>query len=319
MRLRLSALIGCTAILVTGCAGSHDTATNGAPNRTIALVLNTRSDFWKPAEAGVEKAQEELPDFNLVVRYPKESTAASQISLVEELVAEGVSGIMISTIDPRAERDQLDQVGKKVPLVATDSDLPGTSRIAFIGSSNEQSGELAGKIVLEALPNGGKCVGFVGRQSALNSRERIAGLNQTIHAANITLVEVMDDNGDQDRVQQNAVAALREHPDANCMIGFYWYDAPSIYDALKKTGRVGNVKVIAFDDHEATLRGIANGGIAGTVAQQPYAWGYQGMKDLARYVNGDKSWVPENQTVFLPSLIVDQGNLRVFRDQQARY
>jgi ribose transport system substrate-binding protein len=317
MRRPLLALF--SAFLGASCAAPHATSTNVAGKQTIALVLNIRSDFWKPSEAGVAQAQKELPDFNLIVRYPQESTPASQIALVHDLVADGVAGIMISTIDIGRESADLDSIGKKIPLIATDSDLPETSRLAFIGSSNEEAGQLAGKIAMKALPHGGKCVGFVGRQAALNSKQRIAGFNEATQGSQITLVDVRDDNGDQASVRQNAAQMLPAHSDVNCMIGFYWYDGSNIYEALKSVGRVGEVKIIAFDDYEATLDAIENGGIAGTVVQQPYNWSYQGMKDLARAVGGDKTWVPADGMVYLPSLVVDRENLKAFRNQQSQY
>lgn len=315
-------VVGSVVSIVAGCTGTgseHQSTESSESKRTVALVLNARSDFWKSAEAGVRQAQAELPDFNLIVKYPAESTPTSQIALVDDLAASGVSAIMISTIDPRAESDALKAVALKVPLVTTDSDVPDSNRVAFIGSSNEQAGVLAGQIVLKSVPDGGKCIGFVGRASALNAQQRVVGINGTLHGSNVELIDVMDDAADHNRARQNAASALQEHPDIKCMIGLYWYNAPSITQALKESGRDGTVKVIGFDDHPATLDGIEDGTIAGTVVQQPYAWGYQGMKDLAQYLNGDKSWVPADRMIYLPSLIVDRSNLATFRHQQAQY
>ncbi len=44
--------------------------------KTLAFVVNGASDFWKAAEAGVAKAQEELPNYELVFKYPETATAA---------------------------------------------------------------------------------------------------------------------------------------------------------------------------------------------------------------------------------------------------
>ena len=51
--------------------------------KTLAFVVNGASDFWKAAEAGVKKAQTELPNYNLVFKYPEQSAAAIQIRLIE--------------------------------------------------------------------------------------------------------------------------------------------------------------------------------------------------------------------------------------------
>jgi ribose transport system substrate-binding protein len=76
---------------------------------------------------------------------------------------------------------------------------------------------------------------------------------------------------------------------------------------------------IAFDDDKARLDAAENGAVAGTVVQRPYAWAHQGMKDLARAVGGDKTWVPADGMIYLPPRVVDRDNLKAFRDQQSLY
>ena len=44
----------------------------------IAFVVNGPSDFWKLAEAGVNKAQTELPNYDLQFKYPEQAAAAVQ-------------------------------------------------------------------------------------------------------------------------------------------------------------------------------------------------------------------------------------------------
>ena len=53
-------------------------ATEAQDKKTLAFVVNGASDFWKAAEAGVAKAQEELPNYELVFKYPETATAAVQ-------------------------------------------------------------------------------------------------------------------------------------------------------------------------------------------------------------------------------------------------
>jgi len=44
---------------------------------TLVFVVNGASDFWKIAEAGVNKAQQELPDYDLQFKYPEQAAAAT--------------------------------------------------------------------------------------------------------------------------------------------------------------------------------------------------------------------------------------------------
>ena len=76
------------------------------------------------------------------------------------------------------------------------------------------------------------------------------------------------------------------------MVGFYSYNTPRIYEVLKESGKLGKIKIIGFDEDPITLGGVREGTIVGTVVQQPYEWGYQGMKLMAKYLEGDKSGIP---------------------------
>ena len=90
----------------------------------LAFVVNAASDFWKLAEAGVNAAQAELPDYELQFRYPAQGTAALQNALMDDLVAAGTDAIMISSADPKNSIDAFNRIAAQVPLFTTDSDAP---------------------------------------------------------------------------------------------------------------------------------------------------------------------------------------------------
>jgi ribose transport system substrate-binding protein len=280
--------------------------------KTLAFVVNGASDFWKAAEAGVRKAQGELPNYTLVFKYPEQSSAAIQTRIMDDLVAAGVAGIMVSAVDPKTMGDALNRVGGQVALFTTDSDAPNSKRIAYIGSSNVDAGKQAGQLMLKAMPNGGKCMGFVGLPGADNARERIDGVKDTIKGSKIELVDVRADDIDQTRAKRNVEDTITARPDINCMVGFYSYNTPRIYEALKEAGKLGKVTIIGFDEDAITLGGVKEGTVAGTVVQQPYEWGYRGMKDMAKYLEGDKSFIPANKLIIVPTRIIDKGNVDAF-------
>ena len=278
----------------------------------LAFVVNAASDFWKLAEAGVKKAQEELPDYDLQFKYPEQAAAAVQQRLMDDLVAAGVSAIMVSAVDPKTSTDALNRVGGQVPLFTTDSDAPATNRIAYIGSSNTDAGVQAGEIAIKAMPNGGKCIGFVGLPGADNARERIDGMKSKLAGSKIELIDVRGDDIDQTRAKRNVEDALSANPDIECMVGFYSYNTPRIYEVLKEAGKLGKITIVGFDEDPITLGGVREGTVAATVVQQPYEWGYQGMKLMAKFLEGDKSGIPENKLVIVPTKIIDKSNVDAF-------
>jgi len=280
--------------------------------KELAFVVNGASDFWKLAEAGVKKAQAELPNYDLQFKYPEQAAAAVQQRLMDDLVAAGVDAIMVSAVDPKTSTEALNRVGSQVPLFTTDSDAPDSNRIAYIGSSNTDAGKQAGELMLKAMPSGGKCMGFVGLPGADNARERIEGVRAAIQGSKLELVDVRGDDIDQTRAKRNVEDTLAANTDINCMVGFYSYNTPRIYEVLKEAGRLGDITVIGFDEDPITLGGVREGTIVGTVVQQPYEWGYQGMLLMAKYLEGDKSGIPANQLIIIPTKIIDKANVDAF-------
>ena len=305
--MRKNALLGALAIssaLATG-AWAED-------KPQMAFVVNAASDFWKLAEAGVNAAQEELPNYETQFRYPAQGTAAQQNALMDDLVAAGTDAIMISSVDPKTSIDAFNRIAAQIPLFTTDSDAPNSDRIAYLGSSNTDAGVQAGEMAVKALPDGGKCMGFVGFLGADNAVERIAGFRKAVEGSGIELVDVRGDDVDFARARANVDDVLAAQPDIDCMVGFYSYNPPKIYEALQAAGRLGDITVIAFDEDPVTLGAVRNGEFAGTIVQDPYQWGYQGMKLMASYLEGDKSGIPEDGLIIVPTKAIDQSNVDAF-------
>jgi ribose transport system substrate-binding protein len=137
-------------------------------------------------------------------------------------------------------------------------------------------------------------------------------MKEVIAGSTVELIDVRGDDIDMTRAKRNVEDALAANPDIDCMVGFYSYNPPRIYEVLKESGKLGEVVIIAFDEDPITLGGVREGTIAGTVVQQPFEWGYQGMKLMAAYLEGDKSTIPEDKLVIVPTKIIDQSNVDGF-------
>lgn len=306
MKLVISAAVSAAVLLASM------TQAMAQDKKQLAFIVNAASDFWKLAEAGVQKAQGELPNYELQFRYPAQGTAALQNALMDDLVAAGTDAIMISSVDPKTSIEAFNKIAAQVPLFTTDSDAPDSNRIAYLGSSNTAAGVQAGEVAIKALPKGGKCMGFVGFLGADNAKERIAGFRQAVDGKGIELVDVRGDDVDFARARSNVDDVLAANPEITCMVGFYSYNPPKIYEALQAAGKLGQITVIAFDEDPITLGAVRDGSFAGTVVQQPFEWGYQGMKLMAAYLEGDKSQIPADKLIIVPTKIIDKGNVDDF-------
>jgi ribose transport system substrate-binding protein len=286
----------------------------------IAFVVNGPSDFWKIMEAAVAKAQTELPDVTLSFRYPERADAAIQRRMMDDLVAAGVDALAVSIVDPPTSTDAINSVASQIPFFTFDSDATQSDRIAYIGSSNVQLGKMAGELMKKAMDGKeGKCMGFVGLPGADNAKERIQGYNEAVAGTGLELIDVRGDDIDQTRARANVDDVLVANPEVNCMVGFYSYNPPRMYEALRDAGKLGEITVVAFDEDPITLGAVKEGSFAGTVVQQPYEWGYQGSKLIAAYLAGDKSGIPEDGIIIIEGLTLTQDNVESFQaDFQAK-
>ena len=307
----MKSLVSLAAVLAAGLVLSTVAYAQDKPK--LAFVVNAASDFWKLAEAGVKKAQGELPNYELEFKYPAQGTAALQNALMDDLVAAGTDAIMISSADPKNSIDAFNRIAAQVPLFTTDSDAPASNRIAYLGSSNTEAGVQAGEEMVKAMAGKeGKCMGFVGFLGADNAVERINGFKQAIEGKGIELLDVRGDDVDFTKARTNVDDVLVANPEVNCMVGFYSYNSPKIYEALQAAGKLGQITVVAFDEDPVTLGAVKEGSFVSTIVQQPFEWGYQGMKLMAAYLEGDKSGIPADKLIIVPTAVINKDNVDAF-------
>lgn len=305
------------SLMLSGCgseAKPHVTVDPSiTPNvRKLAFVTNLPADFWNIAKAGIEVADQELPDYTVEFRNG-DGTAAKQKEIVEDLLVKGVVGIAISPVDAGNQTTMLNRAAEQALLVCQDSDAPASKRAFYLGTDNVAAGRAAGALMKEALPQGGTIMVFVGKKDQQNAKERFQGLNEALKDSAIKVLDLRADDGDRARAKANAADTLVKYPDIAGMVGLWAYNAPAILSALKDAGQLGKVKVVAFDEEDETLAGVKAGTVHGTVVQQPYEFGYQSMKLMARHLASDTAFVPAEKSLFVPTENITASNVDAFR------
>jgi ribose transport system substrate-binding protein len=278
--------------------------------KTIAFITNNASDYWKIVRKGCEKADKELPDVNLTFKFAFGGKPFEQQTMINDAInIDGADAIAVSPIDPAEEKLTINGAAKRALLITQDSDAPGSDRALYIGADNLAAGRQAGELVKKALPGGGKIMAFVGKREAQNARERFQGLKESLAGSNVEVIDLLTDDNNKVQAKDNAAATIQKYPDIAGMVGLWSYNGPAILEAVKNADKVGKIKIICFDDHKSTLEGIKAGSIFGTVAQQPYEYGYQGMQLIAKILRGDRSVIPDDKKFIIPPIIIQRENL----------
>ena len=153
---------------------------------------------------------------------------------------------------------------------------------------------------------------FVGKADAQNAKERIQGLRQVLEGSKIEIVDVRTDDIDRIRAKANVNDTLVKYPDISGLVGLWSYNGPMIVDAVREAGKLGKLKIIAFDEESDTINGVREGHIYATVVQQPFEFGYQSMRILAQVARGDRSGIPAAKKINIPVQVIRQADAVAF-------
>jgi ribose transport system substrate-binding protein len=315
--------------LMPGCTSRRDTEGGGDKPR-YAFITNCVAEFWEHAEAGTEQAEQ---DFDVEVDVIMPESLTEQTRKIEDLLIRGTDGIAISPIDPVNQVEIINKAAARSKLITHDSDAPSTNRQVYIGMDNFDAGLLCGKTLRDAMPDGGKVMIFVGQLDQDNAKRRRQGfidgfldrtpdreridpagevLSNKIGDKEYSVIGTMTDQFDPPKAKANAEDALTRYPDLAGMVGLFEYNPPAILEALSGTGKLGKVKVMAFDENSATLQGIKDGNVVATVVQNPYQYGYESVRVLNELQKGNAAVIPESRFIDIPARVITQSNVDEF-------
>lgn len=325
------------ACLVGAFFGGYYLRDEAPPNRPprFTFIAAAPDEFHQAAIAGARAAAKEH-DAELSILEPRDGT--DQSTMLSGIEPKQVDGLVISPRSPRNQTRMLSLLAVETPVVTYDNDAPTSLRHCYVGTDNYAGGKLAGQLVREALPDGGKVAVLIGDAVRDNAQQRRLGLfdelldrprsdedrpdpiNSPIKGEKFTIVGTYLDDHDETRCRDNVKLALERHPDLALLVGLYGYVAPVCVKTLKQLERTGDVQVIGFDHHDQTLAGIESNQVFGAVVQDPYAYGFESVKMLAKWWR-DPFTKPSRGT-FAPYLIpchkVNTENLADYKKQLAK-
>ena len=302
----------------------------------LVLIVSGSDPYWESVIAGANDAAKRY-GAELAVHVP--SDAEDQTSLISNLDAQALDGVAISPLMPKEQLELLNETSSKVKLVTLDNDHPGSMRHCYVGTDNYAAGRTTAQLLREALPEGGEVVLFTGDTERLNGRLRRQGffdeltrksrppgdfldpLDELVEVDSFQIVKTYVDSFNRNRATDNVKQALEEHPNAKAMVGFYAYHGPKCLSALKEQGKLGAIRLIAFDDRKETLQGVAEGDVFAAIVQDTYHYGYEAIRLLCEMVGGADYAVPVagGGNTYLPCSIIKKDDLEKYLQRREKY
>lgn len=289
-------LLACTLALL----GSSFAAAAAADAYKIAVIpKGTTHEFWKSIHAGAKKAELELKaegvNVQIIWKGPlKEDDREQQIQVVENFIAQRVSGIVLAPLDRRGLVAPVESaVRGKIPVVVIDSGIESKAPLSFISTDNREGGRIAGRELGKMLGGKGNVIMLrlqVGSASTEEREEgflevmkkdfpgiRLLSTDQHAGATRDTAKRVSETLLNRFGRQVNGIFACNESSGAGMLL------------ALRDAGLAGGkVKFVAFDSGETLNAGLLAGDVQGLVVQNPMRMGYLGVKNMVAHLQGKK-------------------------------
>jgi ribose transport system substrate-binding protein len=262
----------------------------------IAVIPKSNTAmFWKSVHSGVKLGAVALGDVEVVWRASqKENDIEQQILVVEQCIAEGMSGIVLAPMDKDALAGLVAKAAKKkIPVIIFDSELkgtPGKDFISFVGIDNKKAGNIAAEELAKLLGGRGKVVMLRYTVSQSNITNREEGFLETM--AKYEGIHVIEKShfvsGTVDEAMNECMKIADKLKEADGIFCSYEQSTMGMLLALRNLNLAGKVKFIGFDTPAPALEALKKGEISALVAQDPARMGYFCVKTIVDYIRGKK-------------------------------
>lgn len=250
---------------------------------TLGFILfpSDKNQFFAQMEAGIKKKSDELSEYgvSVIVRYGDYLDPTLQDRLIDEMVANSVDGIAICGFNTPSTAAKIRELSKKgIPVVTSNTDIPDSGRLSYVGSDYVKAGRTAGRL-MHLITSGYVNLSIIlGSYDILCHNKRLEGFTSYIkeHAPNISVSHVYENSDDDYKSFSivNDIFSSNNTTNALFLASAGAYGACKAVEALPKDRRP---VIISYDCVPSIIPMLQNGIISATICQQP---DYQGGKPL---------------------------------------
>ncbi|MBN1836132.1 MAG: sugar ABC transporter substrate-binding protein [Spirochaetales bacterium] len=295
------ALLACLLVLLpmAAMAGGQKEAP-AAEKMTIGVALDNLNDpFWLGIKKGIDDAGRDL-GVDLVIRTA-EGDAVKQNSQIDDMIAQGVSGIACVYVDYTAILQAVKACNKAgIPFVFCDRTLDSTAdaKVAWgIATDNYALTVKGWEWMADYARKNGmklKVLELVGSLSDENVLRRTDGF-KAVMAKNSDIVELVQQvptEWNLEKALAGATNALQAHPEINCVFMHSDYLLGATISALRQAGRYkkigesGHVAVMPYSGNKASLDAMREGYVEMCFGMDVYKTGYEAVKAAVEIANG---------------------------------
>lgn len=291
------------------------TAAATAKRLKIAFVMGAESDpFFQAMKVGAEE-EAKAQGVDLIWQGdPSEYSPATQIPIVDQVLAQKPDGLVLIPTDPTALQASVTKAKAAGVAVSNVDTRVGDLKdvVSFITGDNKQGGESAADAMAKALnyTAGTKYKVVVGLTSATATTNvgRLDGFKGRIAAKypDITIADVAYSQSKPDVANTNVSNWLTKYPDLKGIFAIDGSNAAGAASALQAKGLVGKIALVGYDAYPDNVALVQKGVFTALVAQVPAAEAKQAIRDLVKYIK-TKSTAGITHEVVIPNFVITKS------------
>ena len=306
--LRTIAAFGVIAALIAGTSG----CATEEKKITIAFVMGAESDpFFQAMKVGAEEEAAALGVDLIWQGDPTNYNVATQVPIVDNVIAQGPDGLVLIPTDPNGLQASLDKaVAAGIAVANVDTRVSDLSQVVtFITGDNTDGGTKAAEAIAAKIgyTDGESYEVVVGLTSATATTNvaRLEGFQAAIEAnyPGIEIVDVAYSESNPQTAASNVDNWLTKYPNLDGIFAIDGTNASGAAAALQAKDLVGKIALVGYDAYPANVELIKSGVFTALIAQDPAAEARLAIRTLVDFIkNGTK---PGARDVVIPNVILD--------------
>ena len=244
------------------------------------------------------------------------------VATVEQTAARRPAGMMVVGWDPSALIHSINAaIESGVPVICVDADIPASKRYSFVGTDWHEIGVRQAQSMLKALNGRKGRVAMLGLIEQYIDQQAFEGFRSVAAPAGLMVMDPQQDKGNQSEAARVASSLIQAQADLVGMAGFDSESGAGMGQAIKESGRVGQILATCVDSEPQQLRFIKEGVLTASVGQKRALFTYQGVKALYEIVHNTLHFTIDDRRAQISPIpvyyntgtfIVDRSNVDVF-------
>ncbi len=230
-----------------------------------------------------------------------------QINGVQDLIAKGVKGILISPIDAVGVNAAYDAAkAGKIPIISIARGSASPNQTLHVAMDEKQIGRDIADWTAKQIGGEGKVAMLLGPSGAPTFRNLGDGYTEVMAKHPKVQIAFRSDGPlTRERGVKQAEDALFTNPELKAIYTANEDVALGAMQAVIDANRTVKTIVTGMNGVPPALRAVKDGKLAMTVELNPVLWGRLGVDVLAQYLKGDKV----EPRVFIKHVIIDKTNI----------